>query len=129
MGSSPKGLGHRTQARVRRRPARRKAVTSLWMVPAFIVWTLAYVALSGRVAEAIGAHTENGEVAYIEAWLPWTVVTLLWLSPLLVGLGLAMAARRVDRTDGVALAALVVNGLLMAVAAGPALLDRMLHLR
>jgi hypothetical protein len=98
------------------------------MLAVFAAWTVAFVAASGRVAEFLGAPTSRGEVLYIEAWVPWIIVTVVWLLPLLVGLGLALDARRRDRRDSLPRVAVLVHVAVMLVVAGPSLLDRLLHL-
>lgn len=109
-------------------PGRRRVWLSLSMLAVFVPWTVLFIVLSGPVAELLGAPVSGGEVAYVEAWVPWIVITVVWLLPLLVGLGLALASRRRDPRDGLARVALVLHAVLMVVVAGPALLDRLLHL-
>jgi hypothetical protein len=98
------------------------------MLAVFAVWTLAFVFLSGPVAGALGAPTSGGEVAYIDRWLPWIAVTALWVMPLLVGVGLALDARRRARADGLARTALIVHAVAIVAVTGPSVLDRLLHL-
>ena len=108
--------------------ARREARISLWMLAVFAGWTGAFVVLSSRVAAALGAPMSDGEVVYIEQWAPWIAVTIVWLLPLLVGIGLALDARRRAGEDALARTALVVHCVVVVGATGPALLDRLLHL-
>jgi hypothetical protein len=98
------------------------------MLAVFAAWTVVFIAGSGTVADWLGVPTSGGEVLYLKAWVPWTVVTVLWLLPLLVGLGLALDARRRDRQESLPRVAALVHAGVMAVMAGPALLDRLLHL-
>lgn len=63
--------------------ARRLAKLSLWMLVVFAAWTVVYIFLAGPVAESFGVGT--GAQGYIEAWLPWIAVSLLWVAPLLAG--------------------------------------------
>ena len=111
-----------------RGPARRLATTSYWMVAVFAVWTVVFVFASGPVAELLGYETGNaGEVPYIEAWLPWLVVTLLWALPLVAGIVLAVLAK-VRGAGGYAWGALIVNGGILLFMAGPPLLGRIINL-
>ena len=98
------------------------------MLAVFAAWTLAFVAASGPVARLLGSPTSGGEVVYIEQWAPWIGVTALWLLPLLVGIGLALDAHRRDRGAALPRVALVVHGVVIVAATGPALLDRLLYL-
>lgn len=123
--SSPR-VGVPATAHASRR-AEQEARLSWWMVATFAVWTVAFVLLSGPVAEALGFPTSGGEVMYIQRWVPWIGVTVLWVLPLLVGIGLAADARRRGH-GGQARAALIVESILLLGATGPALLDRLLHL-
>lgn len=109
-------------------PARREARISLWMLAVFAGWTVVFIAVSGPLARLLGAPTSGGEVLYIEAWVPWIAVTLLWLLPLLIGLALALDARRRDPRDSLPTVATLLHLGLMVVVAGPSLLDRLLHL-
>lgn len=127
MSGSPVGVGP-TADPAPLRPARREARLSLWMLAVFAGWTALFIGLSGPVAELLGAPTSGGEVVYLEAWGPWIAVTLVWLLPVLVGLGLALDARRRDVRETLATAAIVVHAVLLAVVAGPPLLDRLIHL-
>ena len=108
--------------------ARREVRISWWMLAVFAAWTVVFIAVSGPLAELLDVPTSGGEVLYIEAWLPWIAVTLLWLLPLLVGLGLALDALRRDRPDSLPRVAAAVHLGIMLVVAGPSLLDRLLHL-
>lgn len=98
------------------------------MLAVFVPWTVLFIVLSGPVARLLGAPMSGGEVAYVEAWVPWVVITVVWLLPLLAGLALALDARRRDPRDGLARVALVLHAVIMVVMAGPSLLDRLLHL-
>jgi hypothetical protein len=98
------------------------------MLGVFAPWTVLFIVLSGPVASLLGAPVSGGEVAYVEAWVPWIVITIVWLLPLLVGLALALDARRHDPGDGLAGVALALHAVIIVVVAGPSLLDRLLHL-
>ncbi|MGE9808599.1 hypothetical protein [Janibacter sp. G1551] len=60
--------------------------------------------------------------------MPWIALTLLWIWPLLVGLGMAIAAQRRDAKEFLALIAILIHGVLLVLVAGPAVLDRLLNL-
>jgi hypothetical protein len=107
--------------------AQRLATTSLWMLAVFAVWTALFIGLSGPIADALGYPTSSGEVVYIEAWLPWLAVTVLWVLPLLAGLGLARAARK-QGAGSRAQVAQVVHGVLLIVLVLPSLVDRLVNL-
>lgn len=107
---------------------RREARISLWMLAVFVVWTMLFIAVSGWVATFVGLPTSGGEVLYLEEWVPWIAVTTVWLLPLLVGLGLGLDASRRDRSDTTAKVAVLLHAVIMAGVAGPALLDRLVHL-
>lgn len=109
-------------------PGQGRSRLSLWMLAVFVPWTVLFIVLSGPVARLLGAPMSGGEVAYVEAWVPWVVITAVWLLPLLAGLALALDARRRDPRDGLARVALVLHAVIMVVMAGPSLLDRLLHL-
>lgn len=109
------------------RSARRLASASYWMVAVFAAWTIVFVVASGPVAELFGQATEAGEVVYLDAWLPWLAVTLLWVLPLVAGVVLAVLATT-RRVGGYAWGALVVNAAILFLMVGPPLLDRILHL-
>jgi hypothetical protein len=128
MGATSAGAGSTTTGPSTSQQARREARVSMWMLAVFAVWTAVFIAASGPVAELLGAPTSGGEVLYIKAWLPWIAVTVLWLLPLFVGLGLALDARRRDRQQSLPRVAALVHVGVMVVVAGPALLDRLLHL-
>jgi hypothetical protein len=97
------------------------------MLPVFAVWTIAFVVLSGVVAEWVGLQTQGGEVVYIEAWLPWLAVSFLWVLPLVVGLVLAVRALR-SGVGSLAKVALGAHLVALLLALGPSILDRLLHL-
>ena len=63
----------------------------------------------------------------IEQWAPWTALTIVWLQPLLIGIGLALDARRRGRGDALG-DDLVVHSVIAVGATGPALLDRLVIL-
>lgn len=108
--------------------ARRFARLSLWMFPVFILWTIVYIVTSGPIAKLIGADTEpSGEVHYIEAWLPWIGVSLLWVLPLVAGIVLAVVARA-KGAGRMAWLGLALNAFVLVFAIGPALIDRFLNL-
>jgi hypothetical protein len=107
---------------------RREARVSLWMLAVFVVWTLLFIAVSGWVATFVGLPTSGSEVLYLEEWVPWVAVTTVWLLPLLVGLGLGLDASRRDRHDALAKVAVLLHAVIMVGVAGPALLDRLVHL-
>ncbi|MDF2091280.1 hypothetical protein P0Y31_02900 [Knoellia sp. 3-2P3] len=94
---------------------------------AFAVWTAAFIGLSGVVGEWLGAEVEGGEVAYIEAWLPWLAASLLWVLPLVAGVVLGVKAVRTG-AGRAGKAALVLNTLILVLMVGPSLIDRLLHL-
>lgn len=106
-----------------------QALTSLWMLGVFVVWTVAFIALSAPAARLFGFDTPGGEVPYIENWFGWTAVTLLWVWPLVAGVGLAWHALRRDPAQRLARIALPVNAVLLVVIVAPPVLDRILHLR
>lgn len=107
--------------------AHRLARWSLAMLVVFGLWTAAFIALSGVIAQWLGLEVKRGEVVYIEAWVPWLAMTLIWVLPLVAGLALAVPAiRRGASTTGKA--ALVLNALVLLLVAGPALVDRFAHL-
>jgi hypothetical protein len=108
------------------RRARRQAVLSLWMLAFFAAWTAAFVGLSGRVADALGQPTAGGDVVYLEAWVPWIAVTVLWVLPLLVGFALALVSGR-HGGGSLARVGLVVNGVLVVLLVGPSLADRFVN--
>jgi uncharacterized membrane protein YhaH (DUF805 family) len=116
-----------TAPRSRDGRARREALWSLAMLPVFAVWTIAFVVLSGVVAEWVGLQTQGGEVVYIEAWLPWLAVSFLWVLPLVVGLVLAVRALR-SGVGSLAKVALGAHLVALLLALGPSILDRLLHL-
>lgn len=120
--------GGMTAGPSRHRTARREARISLWMLAAFAVWTVVFVVASGPVARLIGAPTSGGDVVYLREWVPWTVVTIVWLLPLLVGIGLALDAKRRDGREPLARAGLLANAVIVLAVTGPSLLDRLLHL-
>lgn len=97
------------------------------MLAVFAAWTIVFVVASGPVAELFGQASEAGEVLYLDAWLPWLAVTLLWVLPLLAGIVLAVVATT-RRVGGYAWGALIVNGAILLLMVGPPLLDRILHL-
>ena len=107
--------------------AERLARWSFGMLVAFALWTAAFIGLSGVVGEWLGAEVEGGEVAYIEAWLPWLAVSLLWVLPLVAGLVLGVQAVRAG-AGRAGKAALVLNTLILVLMVGPSLVDRLLHL-
>ena len=109
-----------------RAPARR-AHWSLAMLPVFAVWTIAFIGLSGLVAQWLGQASTAGEVVYIESWLPWLAVTLTWVAPLVAGvvLGVQAVRRGAGRVGWVGLAT---NAAVLLLMTGPPLLDRLLHL-
>jgi hypothetical protein len=95
------------------------------MVGVFVLWTIGFIFGSGPIAKLIGADTEpSGEVSYIEPWLPWLGVTLLWVLPLVAGIGLAVLARR-TRKSRLSLVGLVLNATILAASVGPAFLGRL----
>jgi hypothetical protein len=98
------------------------------MVAVFAAWTALFISLSGVVGAALGAPTANGEVQYLEAWWAWTAVTVAWMLPLFVGIGLAAHSRRLGG-GGLALTALVGETAIVVMLAAPPLLDRLLHAR
>ena len=106
-----------------------QALTSLWMLAVFLVWTAAFIALSAPAARLFGFDTPGGEVPYIENWFGWTAVTLLWVAPLVAGVAFAWNALRRDAGQRLARVGLIVNAVLLVVVIGPPLLDRILHLR
>ena len=108
--------------------ASRWARGSFWMLVVFAVWTVAFVVGSGPVAELLGADLQtSGEVAYIEAWLPWTAVTALWVLPLIVGVALGVVARR--RGSGtIAWVGIGMNLVVLAAVVAPATIDRLVNL-
>jgi hypothetical protein len=97
------------------------------MLVVFALWTAAFIGLSGVVGEWLGAQMEGGQVAHIEAWLPWFAVTLVWVLPLVVGLVLGVQAVRAG-AGRAGKAAVVLNSLILGLMVGPPLLDRLLHL-
>ncbi len=105
--------------------ARRLAKLSLWMLVVFAAWTVVYIFLAGPVAESFGIAT--GAEGYVESWLPWIAVTLLWVAPLLAGAVLAARALALGagRLGWIGLAANVVALLALTV---PSLVDRLMHL-
>lgn len=107
--------------------AERLARWSFGMLVAFALWTVAFVGLSGVVAGWLGAETTGGDVAYIEEWVPWTAVTLLWVLPVLAGVVLGAQAVRAG-AGRAGMAALVLNSLILVLVVGPSLADRLLHL-
>ena len=115
---------HRTPEQ---RHAERLARWSFGMLVAFALWTAAFIGLSGVVGEWLGAEVEGGEVAYIEAWLPWLAVSLLWVLPLVAGMVLGVKAVRAGAGRS-GKAALVLNTLILVLMVGPSLIDRLLHL-
>jgi hypothetical protein len=107
--------------------AERFARWSFGMLVAFALWTAAFIGLSGVVGEWLGAEVEGGEVAYIEAWLPWLAVSLLWVLPLVAGVVLGVKAVRAGAGQP-GKAAVVLNTLILVLMVGPSLIDRLLHL-
>ena len=120
--------GHQNHHRTpEQHDAERFARWSFGMLVAFALWTAAFIGLSGVVGEWLGAEVEGGEVAYIEAWLPWLAVSLLWVLPLVAGVVLGVKAVRAGAgREGKA--ALVLNTLILVLMVGPSLIDRLLHL-
>ncbi|MDR6863241.1 hypothetical protein [Phycicoccus sp. 3266] len=106
-----------------------QALTSLWMLGVFVVWTAAFIALSAPAARLFGIDTPGGEVPYIENWFGWSAVALIWAAPLVAGVAFAWHALRRDASQRLARVGLIVNGVLLVVVIGPPLLDRILHLR
>ena len=115
---------HRTPEQHR---AERFGRWSFGMLVAFALWTAAFIGLSGVVGEWLGAEVEGGEVAYIDAWLPWLAVSLLWVLPLVIGVVLGVKAVRAG-AGRAGKAALVLNTLVLVLMVGPSLIDRLLHL-
>lgn len=114
-----------TELQTRRAPADRLGRASAWMLAVFVLWTAAFIGLSGVVSQWLGVATESGETPYIEAWLPWLAVTLLWVAPLVVGIVLAvMAVRR--GAGALAKVALGIHLVILLGTVGPAMLDRLL---
>jgi hypothetical protein len=110
------------------RRSRTEAKAALWMLPVFAAWTVAFVGLSGPVARLFGVDTRGGEVPYVENWFGWLLLTLVWIVPLVVGLGLAVNALHRDRTQQLARTALVIHGVLITALVAPSLLDRFINL-
>ena len=106
-----------------------QALTSVWMLAVFAVWTGAFVALSGPIARVFGVETPGGEVPYIENWFGWSALTLLWAAPLIAGVAFAWNSLRRNPGQWLARVGLSVNGVLLVVVVGAPLLDRLLHLR
>lgn len=105
--------------------ARRLAKLSLWMLVVFAAWTVVYMFAADPVARLLGYGSDvPGEVVYVEAWLPWIGITLLWLAPVIVGLVLAgIAAKR----GGGRLAwwGIGIHGLLLAFFTIPNVIERL----
>jgi hypothetical protein len=106
--------------------ARQEAKTSLWMLGVFALWTAAFIVLSPVVAQWFGVETQGGEVPYIENWFGWVFTTLVWVAPLLAGLGLAWDAGRRGARN-LARTALIVNAVVLIVLVVPSLLDRLVN--
>ena len=103
--------------------ARTQAKAALAMLAVFAGWTALFIGFSGVVGDWLGLETRNGEVVYIEAWLPWIGVLLAWVWPLLVGIGLAWRAHH--RGAGrLATVSGLLNAAVLAVVTVPALVDR-----
>lgn len=107
------------------RPGDRLGRASAWMLAVFVVWTAMFIGLSGPVSQWLGVATENGEAPYLEAWLPWLAVSLLWVAPVLVGLVLAVKALR-RGAGALAKVALALHLLVLLGTVGPAMVDRLL---
>ena len=106
-----------------------QALTSVWMLAVFAVWTGAFIALSAPVARLFGVETPGGEVPYIENWFGWGAVTLLWAAPLIAGVAFAWHSLGLMPGQWLARVGLSVNGVLLVVVVGAPLLDRLLNLR
>ncbi|GAB3441505.1 hypothetical protein GCM10027517_17650 [Phycicoccus ginsengisoli] len=106
-----------------------QALTSLWMLAVFAAWTVLFIAFTGPIAQLFGFETASGEMPYVEGWLGWTTMTLLWAAPLIAGVALAWHSLHRDPAQRPARVALSVNGVLLVALVVPSLLDRILHLR
>ena len=106
-----------------------QALTSLWLIAVFVVWTGAFIALSAPAARLFGFHTPGGEVPYVENWFGWSALTLVSVAPLVAGIAFASNALRRDSDQRLAKVGLIVNAVLLIAFVVPPLLDRILHLR
>lgn len=101
--------------------ARKLAKLSLWMLVVFAVWTLIYIFAAGVVTDLFGWAGEDG---YVDAWLPWITVTLVWVAPLIVGV--VLAARALTMHAGrLAWIGLLANTLGLLFVTVPSLVDRL----
>jgi hypothetical protein len=64
----------------------------------------------------------------VENWFGWLLLILVWIVPLVVGLGLAVNALHRDRTQQLARTALVIHGVLITALVVPTLLDHLINL-
>ena len=97
--------------------ARRQAIASLWMLPAFGLWVAAFIAISSWLA--------GGEVGYIKPWLPWLGAALLSVVPLAAGVVLGVLSRR--RGGGrLALIGIVLNAVLLAWMTVPPFIEKLI---
>jgi hypothetical protein len=67
-----------------------------WMFPAFAVWTVVFIFASEPILSIVFGFTPSvpGETFYIEDWVPWIAVTMIWLVPILIGLTSSSIALR-----------------------------------
>ncbi len=104
---------------MRTRPGHRAAVASLAMLAVFVVWTAAFIVVSGWIA--------GGDVPYLRAWLPWLGATLAWTLPLLAGVVLGGVAIR-HGGGRLARLGLVLNAALLVILVLPNLVGRFVGL-
>lgn len=103
--------------------ASRSARWSLWMLPAFVVWTIAYTVVATVLHRLFGEDPVRGEPLPVQGLWPWLALTALWVLPLVVGLGLAVyaVARAAGRRGWIALA---LNAGALVLVLTPAVIDR-----
>ena len=85
------------------------------MLAAFVVWTAAFIVVSGWIA--------GDDVPYLRAWLPWLGATLAWTLPLLAGVVLGGVAIR-HGGGRLARLGLVLNAALLVILVLPNLIGR-----
>lgn len=82
------------------RMGRRLGLWSLLMLPAFALWTIAFIVVSGFLFEPASSGVGPfGESIEGVEWLGWSALTAVWVLPLILGviLGVFGAVRDKDR--------------------------------
>lgn len=96
---------------------------SLWMLPAFVVWIIAYTVIARVLDRVLGEDPLRGDALLVQGLLPWLGLTALWVLPLAIGIGLALyaLARAAGRRGWIALA---LNAVALLLVLTPAVVDR-----